>query len=144
MLRTAPLGLALAVFCTPIWATEMKGGNCGNCAPVPCQSYQAPCQSYEMVEKTIMVPTLVSETRRIQVTEYRCEQRQPTYTVCRQVPETKSVTENYTVMVPENRVREEKVVVCRPVQRQVEQQYTVQVPHTETRKGTRRVCTYVP
>jgi hypothetical protein len=141
MLRTAPLGLALVLFCSTSWAAEFPGGNC---ATVPCQSYQAPCQSYELVEKTIMVPTWVTETRKVQVVEYRNEQRQRTYTVCRPVAEKKSVTENYTVMVPETRTREERIVVRKPVMRQVQQQYTVQVPHVETRRATRRVCKYVP
>src|SRR5205085_1873874 len=76
------------------------------CLPADCSS--APCQAYEVVEKTVLVPTWVTETRRVKVTEYRTEQRQRTVTVCRQVPQTRDVTETYTVMVPEKRTHTER------------------------------------
>ena len=74
---------------------------CDGCA-APCQA-AVPCQAYELVEKTVMVPTWVTETRKVNVTEYRREPRERTYTVTRMVPETNAVTEEYTVMVPEHR-----------------------------------------
>lgn len=114
-------------------------GVAGNCGPI-----QQPCQSFCVVEKTVMVPTWVTEMRTVQVTECRTEMRQRPVTTYKQVAETKMVTEQYTVQVPEQRVRTETFTVCRPVTRQVPRQYTVNVPYQETRTATRRVCKYVP
>ena len=77
------------------------------------------------------------------MTKCRPEVRQYTYTV---MPGTgdREVPYEYTVMVPEQRVRTEQYTVCVPVQRVVEQPYTVMVPTTETRTATRTVCRMVP
>jgi hypothetical protein len=124
------------------------------------------------VEKTIYVPTYVTETRRVVETQYAQETRERSYTVYRSVPETKPVTREYTVMVPETRTRtvnytvlvpvtrqvtrtytvnvpvwrsvEEQYQVSVPVWKDVQQTYTVMVPHQETRTGTRTVCRIVP
>jgi hypothetical protein len=96
-----------------------------------------------MVEKTVMVPTWVTEMRKVQVVECRLETRQRTVTVAQQVPETQTVTDQYTIQVPETRVRTENYTVCKPVTRDVTRQYTVNVPYQETRQATRRVCKYV-
>jgi len=138
------------------------------CAPATC----APKICYQQVQRTVLVPTVVTEMRTICVTKCRPEVRQYTYTVMRQVPETREipyeytvmvpeqrvrteqytvcvpvqrvVEQPYTVMVPEQRVRTEQYTVCVPVQRVVEQPYTVMVPTTETRTATRTVCKMVP
>src|SRR5687767_13456292 len=109
-MRLATILTALIVFAAGELTSVHAGGHCrrgcgGGCSD--CYSAAgacadaAPCQSYEMVEKTIMVPTWVNETRTVNVCRYRQETRQRTYTIVRRVPETKTVTENYTVMVPE-------------------------------------------
>ena len=130
-------------------------GRCGRCgrghheAAAGCADschahHAAPCQAYALVEKTIMVPTMVTETRRVSVTEYRTERRQRNVTVMRQIPETKTMTREYTVMVPETRTRTENYTVMKPVTREVTREYTVNVPVKETRQGTRRVCRTIP
>lgn len=103
-----------------------------------------PAQSYRMVEKTILVPTVVQERRRVQVTEYRTETRQRTVMTYQHVPETQTVTEQYVECVPEVRSRTETFVVRKPVTRQVAREVVVHVPYQETRQATRRVCRYVP
>jgi len=125
--------LALVVFAT---STVMAQPCCNACS--------APCISYQMVPKTIMVPTTVMTQRTIQCIRHRPEVRQRTYTVARCIPETHPVTRNYTIMVPDRRVRQEQYTVRRPVMSQVEQKYTVQVPYQEMRQGVRTVCQQVP
>ncbi|MFV1966320.1 MAG: hypothetical protein ACC628_12925 [Pirellulaceae bacterium] len=99
--------------------------------------------SYQMVQRTVRVPTIVPEIRTIRTTEYHNEVRERTVTVHRYVPETKQVTETYTVMVPEQRTRTLNYVVCRPVWEEVEQTYTVNIPQQEQRTGVRNVCRLV-
>lgn len=105
------------------------------CAPAPC----AP----PMVEQTVWDPVLTTETRKIQVTEYREEPRVRKFNVTRLVPRTemKSRTVCYTELEP--RTREEKYVECRTVEEVVDQPYTVMVPYCETRTGTRCIMTPV-
>lgn len=106
---------------------------CGRCG-LTC------CAGYQLVPRTVMVPTMVPETRVVCATEYRCEVRERPVTVCRYVPETHQVRQTYTVMVPQVQTREEKCVVAVPVWEEVQQTYTVCVPHQEKRQGTRTVC----
>ncbi len=121
---------------------QAQWGCCNPCWSAPCCT-PAPTVTYEQVEKTILVPTMVTETRKIWVTECRAQERTRTYTVCRAVPETHDVVDTYTVMVPQQRTRTETYRVCKPVTRQVTSQYTVQVPYQERRQATRKVCKYV-
>ena len=58
-----------------------------------------------MVERTVMVPQWVTERRTINVTRSRPEERERIVTVYRCVPETRQVTREFTVMVPETRTR---------------------------------------
>ncbi|MGE0756917.1 MAG: hypothetical protein AB7F89_04960 [Pirellulaceae bacterium] len=132
-LITAVVGVMMA------WqAGEAQAAGCG-CSV--CAGGCAP--AFELVERTIQVPTMVMERRTIHVTECRTEPRQRTITVNKCVPETQQVTENYTVMVPEVRVRTEKYHVQKAVWREVEHHVTVQVPHPEKRQGVRKVCRQV-
>jgi hypothetical protein len=107
------------------------------CAPATCAPKVA------CVQKTILCPTTVMESRVVTVTECRPEVRQRKVMVCQQVPETKTVQRTCTVMVPETRTRTEKYAVCKPVLHVETREYTVMVPHTETRQGTRQVCKMV-
>jgi hypothetical protein len=93
-----------------------------------------------VVQKTILVPQMVPETRLVSVTEYHTEVRQRTVTIQRPVVETQMVTENYTVMVPQQQIRTETFTVKHPVVEQVPQTYTVPVPHQEMRQGVRSEC----
>ena len=96
-----------------------------------------------MVEQTVMEPEIVTETRKIQVTEYKQEPRVRTYNVTRLVPRTEMRTRTVAYTETETRTRDEKYVECRTVSETVDQSYTVMVPYTETRKGTRCVVTPV-
>jgi len=148
-MSSRPFVLIVAVAVLLAAATTAEAGRhggrgCATCAPATCAPACQPCVTYQQVERTVLVPTLVTEMRTISVTKCRPEVRQHTYTVMRQVPETKQVSYEYTVLVPENRVRTEQFTVCVPVQRIVERPYTVNVPYTETRTATRTVCKMVP
>jgi hypothetical protein len=127
---------------------ENMGSGCG---PV--------CQP-QMIERTIYVPTPTYQKRTIQCVEYTTEQRQKAVTVLRMVPETKPVTQQYCVLVPEKRQRTENYTVCKavptessgcgpcckyveePRQRVIE--YTVCVPQMRTRTVNVTTCKYVP
>ncbi len=139
--RVIGLALSLLILGFGIFRPALAQGPCGGCsAPAPC----APCYTYEQVEKTVMRPTMVTETRKISVVECRSEQRQRTFTVNRCVPELQTISENFTVMVPERRTRTETYNVCKPVMSTVNQTYTVSVPYQEQRQATRRVCKLTP
>ena len=105
---------------------------------------QAGCRcaacGYQEVKKTVYVPTMVAETRTVEVTECRPESRKRMVTYHKPVPETRQVTENFTVLVKHKKTRTVECMVAKPVWEEVEHQYTVCVPHQETRKGVRKVC----
>lgn len=105
-----------------------------------CAACASPCQLYQTVEKTIYVPQMAQETRIVNQTICEPEVRERVVTVCRHVPETRQVTENFTVMVPQQRTGTQNYVVCRAVWSEVEQPCLVSIPQTETRTGVRNVC----
>ena len=86
-----------------------------------------------MVEQTVMEPVMVTETRKVQVTEYKQEQKERKYTVSRQVPRTENRTRTVAYNENEARTREEKYVEHKQVTEMVDQAYTVMVPYSETR-----------
>ena len=121
-----------------------------------------------MVEKVVCVPEWVTETRTINVTEYKQEQQTKTVTRCKPVmthqgshvrsctvmePVTKTKTCTYTVCKPVMETKTCDYTVCVPVYKDVEKTYTVwfrrtttvektytvMVPTTEKRTGTRKV-----
>ncbi len=117
------------------------------------------CPGPRMVESTICVPVFAYEKRMVPCVEYSTEQRQQPVTVMHAVPEKKTITREYVVMVPETRTRTESYVVCKPVPcdgcgccgckyeqetKQREVQYTVCVPHTKECTYDVTVCNYVP
>lgn len=103
-----------------------------------------PRTTYQTVTKTIMVPTTVMETRETQVVEYREEVRERTVTVYDQVPVTRTVTTEHTVLVPTTRHRTETYRVRVPVETLVPESYTVHRVCTETRTGQRIIERCVP
>ena len=107
--------------------------------PTPVTTACAPA----MVERTVLESVMVTETRKVQVTEYKQEPRVRKYTVTKMVPreEQRTRTVGYTEMEP--RTRDEKYIECKTVTETVDQHYTEMVPYTETRKGTRCVVTPV-
>ncbi|MBC7819820.1 MAG: hypothetical protein IAG10_23295 [Planctomycetaceae bacterium] len=103
-----------------------------------------PRTTYQNVAKTIMVPTTVMETRQTQSVEYREETRERAVTVYEQVPETRLVTTEQTVLVPATRHRTETYAVQVPVERLVQENYTVDKVCTETRTRKQTVSRCVP
>lgn len=103
-----------------------------------------PRTTYQTVTRTVMVPEATTETRQVQNVEYREQARERQFTVYEQVPEAKQVTTERTVLVSENRVREETYTVQVPVTREIPESYTVNKLHTETRTGTRQIVRCVP
>jgi hypothetical protein len=126
----------------------------------PSANSSGSCCGPTMIERTVCVPVLAWEKRIVPCVECTTEQRVQNYTMMREVPETKAVTRQYMVMVPETRTRTENYTVCKPVpcdscgccggckyvqetkQRQV--QYTVCVPQTRQCTYNVTVCHYVP
>ena len=95
---------------------------------------------YQLVERTVQVPTMVTERRVVHVTVCRPEVRERTVNVQRLIPEMHKVRDFYTLMVPRTETRLETCRVAVPVWREVVQEMTVQVPTQELRKGTRHIC----
>jgi hypothetical protein len=129
--------------CNSPCSAQSPCNSCGSTSSAPCES-AAPAPAPTMVEKTIMVPQMETETRTIHVTEYTNETREKTITVMNRVPKTETVTKDVTVMVPKTETKTITYNVCKPVVTEETQEYTVCVPHTETREGTRKVCKRVP
>ena len=126
--------------CDPCAAQCSPGPCCVN-APtcVPATTACAPL----MVERTVLEPVMVTETRKVQVTEVKHEPRVRNYTVTKLVPHTEMRTRTVAYSEMETRTRDEKYIECKTVAETVDQQFTVMVPYTETRKGTRCVVTPV-
>jgi len=114
-------------------------------APAPACAEAAPCQpAFKMVERTVMVPQMVTENRTVQVIECQAEHRQHKYTAYRNVVETRDVQCEIVVPRMETRMQEVEQTVYRPVMATETRQCTVMVPVTETRQATRKVCRMVP
>lgn len=133
----------LAVALTLLPVTRVLAGGCATCEPAAAAP--ATCEpTVQYVEKTVLCPVWVTETRMCTVTQCRPEVRQCEVTVCRRVMETKEVQRQCTTMVPEMRTRTEQYMTCKPVVREETREYTEMVPVVETREGTRTVCKVVP
>jgi len=109
-----------------------------NCATV--------CGHYEdvVVQRTVYVREMATETRKVLVTQCKPEVRQRAYKVCKRVPYQETVTEAYTVMVQQTQMKRVSETVYKPVMKTVDQQYTVMVPYTERRQGVRHDVQCVP
>jgi uncharacterized protein (TIGR03000 family) len=132
-----------AALCQSADAGWSHWARCGwGCGSWGCASN---CETtYQTVERTVMVPEMVTENRTVNVVECKAEEQQYTYAVCRPVTEKHTVEYQYTVPTYETRTREVRFTVCKPVMTTQRRQCTVMVPHTETCKGTRQVCRMVP
>ena len=118
------------------------GNSCGSCE-VACAQ---PCcrTEYKTVQKTVMVPAMFTESRTINVTRCRVEQRPYSYTVMRREAQTRDVQCQVVVPRWEERTRTVNYTVCKPVYETRAVRYTVMVPYTERRQATRSVCRMVP
>lgn len=150
------LGLALAVaVCASAGSAEagvFRRRHAPQCAPPACAApavvatCATVCGHYEdvVVQRTVYVREMGTETRKVLVTECRPEVRQRTYQVCNRVPYTETKTETYTVMVQQTQMKRVSEVVYKPVMKTVTQNYTVMVPHVERRQGVRHDVQCVP
>src|SRR5688572_6658008 len=120
--------MGLSLIGSGVAAAAYRAGDC-------CQTYQpqyaaacapctATCVQYQTVERTVMVPTYVTEMREAQITCYRPEQRQREFTVHRQVPHIRTTTQAYTIHVPETRTKVVNYTVAKPVYETRAQEYT--------------------
>lgn len=117
---------------------QAGGHSCGpGCAPAACGP------QYQLVQKTVMVPTWVTEMRTVYVTQCVPEERHKTVTVKKSVPVVRQVTKAYTVLVPEVRSRTVEYDVCRTVWQDQPQEYAVNIPYQESRQAVRTVCQWV-
>lgn len=157
--------------CDPVPVVCAPAPTCAPCGAV-CTPPPSPTCAPAMVEKTILVPEMTTETRKVSVVEYKSETREEITKVQRMVPKTetrsrdvqyferqevvkdiqvtfkrpvmKTVDVTYTVCIPETITKEGVRKVCKPVWVDVEREFTTMVPNTEARKGTRNVWKCVP
>jgi hypothetical protein len=108
------------------------------------ESAPVPQLAYKTIERTVMMPTWVTERRVVNVCKYRAEQRQYTCTVCRPVVETQTIECEIMVPTYETHMRTVQCTVCKPVMTTEQREITVMVPTPEKRQGTRVVCRMVP
>lgn len=112
---------------------------CRPACPPPCPP-PAPC----MVERTVLVPQMSTEMRRVCVTEFRPEQQMKRISVCRMVEERKEVPYEYCEWRQETKTRQVSCQVMVPEWKDVTTEYTVMVPHVEKHQAVRRVARCVP
>ena len=108
------------------------------CRPVcqPACPAPAPC----MVERTVLVPQMTTETRRICVIECRPETHTKTITICKLIEEKKEVPYEYCEWRQETKTRQVTCQVMVPEWNEVTTEYTVMVPHVERHQGVRKVA----
>lgn len=138
MVCALPISISAPAFAQAPPAAMPPAPNAATPPPAP------PGCAMEQVEQTVLVPTLVTEMRKVCDVAFRPEQRQRTFLVCRPVVETHDVQETCTVLVPEQRTCTQKCLVRKPVMRQVTEECVVPVPYQERCQGVRQVCRYVP
>lgn len=140
------LGALIAV-ATTVSSTAVRGQDeqgCQNCSPgdqpMHCCVCGDCCKPQTAVVKTVMVPTMVAETRIKYVMETKTEERELPYTVFKRVPVTRKYTQDRCYLADETRTKVITWKQCRQVKNPVVRTHTVQVPETEIRTGTRTVC----
>ena len=106
----------------------LLGQGCG-CTPATC---------------TIRVPQLITEYQTKLVTRYRPEIRERMVAVYHDVPHTKTIEEEYTVMVSETRTRTVAHTINHPVYGAIELRTTTMTPRVEARQATYTVSRQIP
>lgn len=106
-----------------------------HCCQPACQA-PATC----MVERTVLVPQMTMETRKVCVTQCRPETHTRRISVCKMVEERKEVAYEYCEWKAEPHTRQETYQVSVPEWKDVTTEFTVMVPHTEKRQGVRKVA----
>ncbi len=139
------IGIALlgSSLITTALGAPLRGESCVN----PGQACAQPCASDcspPPQSCTIMVPQVVTEQRTMTVTRYREETRERVVQTYRDVPVTKNVEEEYTVMVPQTRTRTIEDVINHPAYHDIELRKTKMIPTVEARQTKRTVCRLEP
>ena len=114
-----------------------------SCRPV-CQPACAAAPAICMVERTVLVPQMFTELRKVQVTECRAESQTRKVTVCKLVEEKKEVPFEYIEWKSEMKTRQESFQVLVPEWKDITTEFNVMVSHTEKRQGSRKVARCVP
>ena len=137
-------------------AGRLLGQGCDTCDPCapPCEpscapSCDSPCESpcapsCAPATCSILMPQLVTEYQTRCVVRYRAEVRRRMVTVYRDVPSTRAVQEEYTVLVPETRVRTVAETINHPVYGDIQLRTTTMTPEVEARQGSQTVTQMVP
>lgn len=120
-LRTSILSFLVSAFLAT--AASASGGWCNLPGCSSCKT-----ATPVMVEKTVLVPTYVTEKRIVHETKYRTENRIKTVTVQVCKPRLEERTRTYTVLVPEKRTKTVNYVVCKPVWETKTREFVVQIP----------------
>jgi hypothetical protein len=127
---SAPMMTAGAVGCMPVT----------QCVTVPMQCQTVAIQPrYEerTVERTVMVPKLVNEKRKVREVQYKSVQRERDVTVYETRPRVRNVKQRRQVMEPVTRTKTEYYSVMKPVVENVRREVTVSVPETVRRQAFR-------
>lgn len=121
----------------PIASVPMAASHCV-AVPVQCSPVVvAPRYEERTVERTVMVPKLVDEKRKVREIEYRTVERERDVTVYEVRPRTRTVQEKHEVLEPVTRTRKEQYTVLKPVTEKVRREVTVSVPVEVQRTGYR-------
>ena len=127
--------IAFCLLMTPLLlAVSPAVVRAGQPCPPPCPP------AYQLVERTVMVPTYHHERRKIQVTECRPTVKEREVTIYKPVAQINKVKRVCTVMVPQTKMRNEQYTVCRTSWTEETRQYTVGVPEMQKKTGVRTVC----
>lgn len=109
--------------CVPVAATQCVTMPV-QCAPVAT----APRYEERSVERTVMVPKLVNERRKVREIEYKRVQQERDVTVYKTVPRVRNVEQRREVMEPVTRTKTEEYTRMVPVVEDVRREVTVSVP----------------
>ena len=135
----ALLWLLLVLVASP---RSLLGQECC-CPPAPCAcSCQACC--CPPTTCTVVTPQWSTEYRTKLEVRYRPETRQRMVAVYHDVPSTRTIEEEYTVMVSETRTRTVAETIKHPVYGDVRLRTTTMTPQVESRQGTYTVNRLVP
>ncbi len=126
-----------AIVSGPVAAVPMAVTQCVT-VPIQCSPIAAaPRYEERTVERTVMVPELVEEKRKVREIEYRPVKKQREVTVYEVRPKTRTVEQKYEVMEPVERLRKERYTVMKPVVQEVKREVTVAVPERVRRTAYR-------
>ena len=109
---------------------------CDNVCPTACSTAREEPR-YETVERTVMVPKLVEEKRKVKEIKYAEVKRERDVTVYETRPFERTVAQREQVWEPVTRERKEQYTVMKPVVENVRREVIVSVPERVRRTSTR-------